>query len=268
MEKMKTIKTVVCDIDGTLLEKGEMLPSKVVTRIKLLKEYKIDFVFASGRLPSRIHPLVVQLQQEDMFVVACNGALVYQGDTIIFEHVFPVKLLESLVRLADSFDMTVLYSLGGVEYCHRETAASKRKRRERGDYFAIQPLDFATMQLIKVNILTENALYLLDEELQKLEGLVNITRYGNQGVEIVHKDVSKKTGIDHYCRLKKREFSTIMAIGDNENDIALFKASGIAVAVANASSDAKRSAQIVTSLSSADGVGEILAQLLDTQERK
>ena len=54
----------------------------------------------------------------------------------------------------------------------------------------------------------------------------------------------------------------IIGIGDSENAIDMIEFAGCGIAMANASADVKRAADIITDSNDNDGVGKILIQLL------
>ncbi len=265
-DKFKDIQCVVCDIDGTLVVKNDELPKQTIMLIKKLEQFDIKFLFASGRVPERIYPLMKQLGLEEEFLVACNGALLVHRNNIVFNETFPVELITDIVNVADAYDMTVLYTEGAREYCHKETSDSYKKRKSRGTYYPIKALKLLNHEITKLNILSKGRIGNLDKQISKLRETLNVTTYGLDGVEIVHASVNKKTGVEHYCSLMGFDLKNIMAIGDNENDLELFEAVRIPVAVNNATMEAKKSASIVTQGVSAEGVAEILQKLIESKK--
>lgn len=268
-EKLQTIKLVVSDIDGTLMDENRLLSEQLITIIQKLQQHGIGFTFASGRLPYKIDPLMAQIHST-LPVVSCNGAWVYQGETVICKKVFQVQPLKSLIEIAMNQGDTVLYSLDGVEYCLHETEDSERKRKERGKYYPIRPIteeEWPVLAVVKVNILAHDTIAPLHNVLEQFNHLL-ITRYGDKGVEIVTKGVNKLTGITKVAEQLSISLSQVMAIGDNENDAELLQAVGVSVAVQNATPEIQTLSDSVTTRKGEQGVIEVLQQLLKAKEEE
>jgi haloacid dehalogenase-like hydrolase len=76
--------------------------------------------------------------------------------------------------------------------------------------------------------------------------------------------VNKATGVQQALEELGLSSHNLVAVGDAENDIALFEFAEHGVAVANATSTVKRVADRVTRASSAEGVAELANELLTT----
>ncbi len=76
--------------------------------------------------------------------------------------------------------------------------------------------------------------------------------------------VSKASGIEHVLNELGLSAHNLVAVGDADNDIALFELAEHGVAVANASGPLKRAADRVTRAGHADGFVELASELLDT----
>lgn len=270
--KEKSIKLLISDIDGTIIQDREPFPDKLVHAVKKLQNAGIKFTFASGRLPCNIDPYLEKICIS-MPVVACNGALVYNGKRILEEKTFAVGLLKDLINIADKKEMTVLYAISGKEYCNKDTIDTIQKRKQRGFYHPIRELtekDMNELQVNKVNIFAgskgEN-IDIFEEEIEKLKGNLLFTRYGQEGLEIVTSGVNKATGvkmISEFLNIKPQE---IAAIGDNENDIEMLELVGVGAAVENSVKELKDIASYNCSKSGADGVIEFIEYLIDKKEK-
>ncbi len=104
---------------------------------------------------------------------------------------------------------------------------------------------------------------------QPLEPLEEIA--AAQGLEVVDSeyayhvkspDVSKGSAFESLALHLDIDPRTAVAIGDSPNDISLFEVAGTAIAVANATDDAKEAADTVTSGSYADGFLEALNTIM------
>lgn len=261
---MKQIKLVVSDIDGTLIRDGEPFPQAVAGAVEELKKKGIAFTFASGRLPYMIQPYL-EAMGLDMPYCACNGTLMVRGAKCIESHPLPVRLLRPLMTEACEMEMTVLYAVSGVEYCMEENRTVRRKVRERGHYHEIRPIqdnEWDSLLVDKINILDEQNRV---PELADLEaGLAldcDITHYGRSGLEIVAAGYGKEYGLRCLARCLGISTDEVLAIGDNENDIAMLSLAGIGGVVANGTEAAKACADLVSEAESGEGAAEIIRKV-------
>jgi hydroxymethylpyrimidine pyrophosphatase-like HAD family hydrolase len=93
---------------------------------------------------------------------------------------------------------------------------------------------------------------------------VNVTDAGAPFIEILGEGVTKQSGLARLCELEGIDASEVMAFGDWINDIEMLQWAGIGIAVADAHPDVIAIADRTTLSNDADGVGVVLAELLDT----
>ena len=74
--------------------------------------------------------------------------------------------------------------------------------------------------------------------------------------------VNKATGLKAALKRFKLDYCDVIAVGDAENDLELFKACGCGVAVANAVAELKRKAKFVTDHAVGAGVVELIERML------
>lgn len=262
---MKAIKLVVSDIDGTLIRRGEPFPQAVIRSVKRLKEKGIGFTFASGRLPYMINPYLEQLDLAGVPVCACNGTLLVRGEERLESHPLAAAGLRPLIEEACRMKMTVLYALEGVEYCVEENATTRKKALERGSYHEIRPIgekEWEKLLVDKVNILDEEGrMPVLKPLEQSIGDICDITHYGKEGLEIVASGYGKEYGIKRLAEYMGISVDEILAVGDNENDIAMIRLAGVGAVVANGTDEAKACADLVSEKESGEGVAELIERI-------
>ena len=86
--------------------------------------------------------------------------------------------------------------------------------------------------------------------------------FNKQDVMVLPRGINKATGLRTGLEMINVPASEIIAVGDAENDLAFLKASGFAVAVANALDSVKEAADFVTIAPSGDGVAEFINEHL------
>lgn len=261
------IKLVVCDLDGTLLDKNESLSEEIIQVIHKVEEHGVPVTFATGRLQYMIEEYANAINLKHP-VVSCNGAILYHGNEILSENAYQIKPLRGLIERADEMGMTIVYSIKGKEYILRETNWVLQKRAAFNRYHDIYFMtenDWDTMLVDKVNIVDEvrdGRVLELHQFSNDLEGSCTISHYGNIGMEIVGMDITKASGLEELSKIMNIPVSQMMAIGDSENDNAMLKSAGLGVAVGNAMPSTKESADYICEQNGADGVTEAIKKFV------
>jgi hydroxymethylpyrimidine pyrophosphatase-like HAD family hydrolase len=83
---------------------------------------------------------------------------------------------------------------------------------------------------------------------------------GGGALEVLPPGVSKATALQYLCRQFGISPQQVLAIGDNVNDVEMLDFAGLGVAVANASDEAKRVAQLIAPSHDEDGVACVLEE--------
>ena len=74
--KLKNVKMIVCDIDGTILRSDKTVSERTLNTIRSLKEKKIEFCVCTGRLPILAQYIFDMFSLKDP-VIAANGIIVF-----------------------------------------------------------------------------------------------------------------------------------------------------------------------------------------------
>ncbi|MCB5953305.1 HAD family hydrolase [Enterococcus sp. BWT-B8] len=269
-----TIKYIFCDIDGTLIQKREVMTEAFIKEVRRTTEKGIFFTFASGRLPYRIQPLLDVLGLSNQPYVACNGALVKKGQRILFQKKFSLCILRKLVEKALDANMTVLYAIDEIEYVMAENTATQRKRIERGTYHPLRmptEAEWKELEIIKLNVLKDDSLQtieLFEEDFEEVKEDILITRYGMHGIELVSQGVNKQTGIEIILNELHGTQQEVATIGDNENDYEMIQAAALGIAVGNAIPELQEKADYNVSGIAIEGGEEALKKIRQYIERK
>ena len=94
----QTIRLIISDIDGTILDDQHQVDSKLKDIIPLLNREKIPFVLASARSPLGMEPIARELGLGDNPLACYNGALVIKGDPQAYETILEHPLDKKEIR--------------------------------------------------------------------------------------------------------------------------------------------------------------------------
>lgn len=221
------IRLVVSDLDGTLLnEKGE-LPEGIFDEIGRLKAKGIAFCAASGRQYDNMLRLFYDVKQDISFICE-NGCLVKKNGETLFASRIEKAEAEELIRDIREAGMQVLMSLpectvmfadadraftDDIYYRLRNTAA-----------IAEDPFLFAG-DYIKISGFYDGDIRPLALPLQrKWQGRIHADVAGRSWLDFT--PVNKGDALEILCRETGIDPASVMAFGDQFNDLAMLRFSG------------------------------------------
>src|SRR5699024_6995868 len=122
---MKDIKTLVFDMDGTILNEKKELDSVLQTISPRLQAQNLQLIIATGRLTYMTYVYLNELKINHVPIIACNGAQIAYRDQKepVFAAIFPLettyKLIEKATKLGLLYHVFTLEGLVGVEHAGR-----------------------------------------------------------------------------------------------------------------------------------------------------
>ena len=262
-----SIKLIAIDMDGTLLNKQNLLTERNRKAIEMAKDKGIEVVIATGRvLKSAIY--YSKDLELDSYIAACNGAVVVDKD---FK-----KIVDRPISKSDIKRVMELGNEMGIyfHFYNEDTFFTKTYVKEIVDYYTPtterlkgQSIDISLYE--SVDSITSNKdlkvykFLFIDKDQEKLislrdrlneYGSIEISKSWRDNLEVMDKGVSKGSAIEILCNKLRISKDEVMAIGDNENDLSMIKMAGVGVAMDNAEAILKQHADFVTSCNDKDGV--------------
>lgn len=263
-------RLICSDIDGTLLNKNRELSEITIQQIQRVSP--IPFVLISSRMPKAMRHLQSQLGNVGTPIIAYNGGLVLHNNQVLHSAFIDNSVLETVIQLCEK--TTIHLSLYFEDewfvpaidfWANKEVHNTKVmpvvkagksvlqdwKNEEKGAHKMMCMGDEAEIDILYKAL--ENA----------FSNEIMCYRSKPTYIEISHRSVSKKTGIDvllKHC-YPAISMKNIVAFGDNYNDIEMLKAVGLGVAVANAIEEVLQIANKITDTNKNDGVAKTIQEL-------
>jgi len=210
------LKAIATDVDRTLTDDTQLLDLDAVRTIRLVEEAGIRVILCSGRDLSSVGSLALYLGTCGL-VVAEDGALVGSMGGALGWQVHP---------LADR---------------DRVDEALSVLRRTYGAAVQVVPIPARVLSYVLVRTLDREEVnrFLAEHRLE--------ARLIDSGLayELADAGVDKGRGLAHAASLLGIEPGEVAAVGDNFNDIDMFRAAGWSAAVANAPEAVKAEADYV-----------------------
>lgn len=261
---MPALRLVALDIDGTLLRSDSTLSAANARAVRAVKERGVHVILASGKPPWAMEALADELDLPGPHVTA-NGAGIWNRSS-------GVELLGRIgwedVHRALNYgkEQALPRALSGPHgvFCQPEWRPDDvtQALREVGevpptvvaDACAAEPDPWKVILIARRGVPIPPCPALAD-------GIW--VRTGAAFFETVPGNTSKATAVAEICRRMHIPQSSVVAIGDSENDIPLLRWAGVSVAMGQSPVEVRRSAHHTTATNDRDGVARALEQLFD-----
>lgn len=247
------IRAVFFDIDGTLLShKTNSVPTSAVRALEELRKKGILTFIATGRHISMLR----QMQPlEGLYfdgIISLNGQYCCNDEGIIYHCPIAKEDIAALLDyLKENPHPCILVEEDRMYINFHNALVEKVQEAIHTEMPVIGDFNRGYTQPIYQAIL-----YMSEEDQKKLPPMpgIKLTSWTMGGVDVIPATGGKAAGIakvlEHYGIDKK----DTMAFGDGENDVDMFRAVGIPVAMGNACQAAKDAAAYITGAPDEDGI--------------
>lgn len=266
----KTIKLILSDIDGTILDNNHQVDAHLRDTITELKKESIPFVLASARSPHGMFPIAQELNLGANPIACYNGALIVEGNKehyqTLIEHGLSkadVKKIVALInnpvtaRIKINRNMRKLLLEEIDQWVQIEADITKESPDIRNfdtlltdDAIPIHKL----LLIANAQAIQEFFTYLKRVNFEDTSFYLSKDNY----LEVTSQSVSKENALLEIAKYYDISLSQTMAIGDNYNDIPMLKLAGLGVAMANAPQAVKNEADIETVSNNDNGVSKVI----------
>lgn len=266
---MKNIRLICCDIDGTLVRDDKSLSVENVKWIKkVTQEQNVKFVIVTGRMNYSILPYYEKLGLKS--ASSClNGCVLYDEEGIVrADHRIECEQSIKLLSIIRKFEIELLSIERNTWYTETQSGYLYNNKLPiyRQDSLLCnfeELLSYKKMNKLLVMSKDSNKLIALEKAIVTAFKYDNCPTlyYGPNFLEIMPNGINKGIGIKDLKEYFGIDYSQIMAIGDDFNDIEMFKVAGIPVVMDNALDNVKTYASIITDTNENDGVSKIIQKM-------
>ena len=255
-------KLIALDLDGTLLNSDLKISPRAMTAIQAAEKKGVRVTLCTGRMyVSALH--YARELKLNVPLITYNGALVKNSNEVLYERSLSLEEAKHVIRTCKKFDCQLNLYLDDKLYAEKSNGWSKRyAEKVKVDLHEVDDLlDFLKLPPIKLLAMGK------EEVLHKIRGQLAdrelyITRSHSYFLEMLNTEATKGKGLAVVAEKMAIDRKNVLAIGDNENDIEMFKYAGCAVAMNNADEQVKAYADYVTKSNDDDGVAEAIEKLV------
>ena len=238
------------DIDGTLLGPDKQISAANAAAVREMQMRGLRIVLASGRRHESMLRFAQQLGLRGP-MISCQGALVKHTQTgeILHQQFLPADLATQIVAQAALEGGTLLY--------HHTHAVYIAQRNRLTDLFAARgrhaPVECGDLRRLDGE--TPQKIVWLDEPAQttarlgharkRYEGRLEVLITSPEYLEFTALGGNKAVGLDVVAQYYGINSSEVLAFGDGNNDIEMFRWVGVSVAMNHAAPEARAAATCV-----------------------
>lgn len=252
------IKLIASDLDETLLGPGNRVVEENLRAIKKCQELGIKFVPATGRGFYSLRQTLEELGQADQagqYTICYNGGAVFEnkGPRLISFTGMDGDLVEEIFKRGKELGLGMHIYTEDQVYGYQLTREEIDFCQGRLDFAALPGGDLTALRASGARF--AKILYVdtdfsrlkkLRADLADFEKVSEMSFSSNRYLEFNPPKVNKGTGLKKLCQELGYQLGETMAIGDSFNDLAMIKAAGTGVGVANVSPEMRADCDKIT----------------------
>ena len=265
---MNDIRLIAMDLDGTLLQKDNCILPETLKALQAAIDKGVAVTLASGRYAENAGLTLIDNELQG-YVIGSNGGVIQDapmGQTL-FLHTIERKTASRVRQCLD--DMNAKYIL----FCYKLVATSAvglSHRSEINDGNRIGHLgkvrfehghdaveEALRLGICKFFIPDQPDLESFGPELRKIPNLL-VTRSNEHNIELMPEGIHKGYGIAELARWLGIPLSSVMAFGDEENDLPMLTSVGYGFAMGNAPEHVKAQCAFATDSFDNNGIAHAI----------
>ncbi|MCI1881603.1 MAG: Cof-type HAD-IIB family hydrolase [Sporolactobacillus sp.] len=285
------MRLIAIDLDGTLLSSDGKISAENKRALKKLVRKGYQIAVVTGRAVFDAQAL---MNENGLLasVIGSNGAVIQDSSgRIIHATSIPIRAVQKILTylLTENmyFELTtrngLLVPTNGETHLKRELdyfidhkmivgrrdklwEKAKTQFRQYGQIRVSDPVGLLKkdLSIYKLLTFTYDSERLLNTMIAfSTSDQVELTSSGTYVLEFIPHHVNKGTGIEFLAARLGLANKQIIAIGDNHNDIPMFKVAGAKIAMGNAAPSVKKMSTFVTKRNDENGVAYALQHLLN-----
>jgi Cof subfamily protein (haloacid dehalogenase superfamily) len=263
MAGKRKISLVLADVDGTLVTEEKILTERARKAVGALHDAGIRFAITSGRPPLGMAMLFDALDIETP-IAGFNGGLFVKRDlTILDQKTVPTDVAQRAIDLMRAHDLDAwvysgndwLISKEGAPHVAREAWTVKFQPKVVAD---VREHLQGVAKVVGVSDDLEKVKSCEAEAQAQFGDRATATRSQPYYLDVTNKNANKGAVVDYLSQHIDVPAEEIATIGDQPNDVLMFKRSGFSIAMGNASDEVKAQAAAVTASYNDEGFAKAM----------
>jgi Cof subfamily protein (haloacid dehalogenase superfamily) len=267
MAQRRKVSLVLADVDGTLVNENKVLTKRAQASVRSLRDAGIRFAIVSGRPPLGTAMLFDALHI-DTPIAGFNGGLFVDKDlSIVEQRIIPSDLARKAIELIGAHDLDVWVYRGNDWLITKPDAPHVARETWTVQYRpkVVANFDDDVDRAVKIVGVSDDHDRVLscETDIHAAFGRsATVVRSQPYYIDVTHKDANKGAVVDYLSQILNVATSEIAAIGDQRNDLLMFKRSGFSIAMGNASEQVKSQADATTDSCNDEGFAKAMERLI------
>lgn len=257
MDKQTDIKAVFFDVDGTLISfKTHEIPHSAISAIRKLQQKGIKVIVATGRSMDAVKP--IRHLHFDGFVTFNGSYCADKDGNILFRKTIDPKSIHRLLDYSENHPLNFVLMYEDRILANEISPLIDKIQANLN--LPVPPL-LDPKQVDASSVLQANIFIRPEEEPEFMQTIMpdcTAARWTPLFADVNPGGISKKVGVEVFCRHFGIDAAETMSFGDGGNDMAMLQYTGIGVAMGNAGPEVKAVADYVTTDSEQDGISKAL----------
>ena len=263
----RNIAGVLADVDGTLVTQSKELTPRAIEAVKQLHERGVLFAITSGRPPRGMRMLVHPLDLRGP-IAAFNGGIIVQPDmTVVDERPVPADLVPAVIDTIRAHGLDPWIYRGadwyvtdpGAPHVAREAATVQFQPTVVPGYDGL--LD-RVVKIVGVSDDYDKVARCEADAQQQFGTHVSAARSQPYYLDVTNPLANKGVVVERMSYYYQIPLAQIATLGDQLNDVLMFRHSGLSIAMGNASEDVQRQATCVTASNEDEGFAKAVEEFI------
>ncbi len=260
------VRLLIADVDGTLLTPDKQLTPRAVDAVARLRAAGVQIALTSGRPPRGMRMLVEPLELTTP-LAAFNGGMFVRPDLGVLEQLcIAPEAASAAAELLHGHGLDV-WVYHGTEWYVRDPRAPHVAHEADTVEFAprvVRDLSELLKQAVKIVGVSDDpeAMERCEADAQALDFPISAARSQPYYLDVTHRDANKGAVVEHLARSLAVPPGQIATIGDMQNDVMMFEASGLSIAMGNAGPEVQQRAHHVTAPNTEEGFAKAVLELV------
>ena len=267
MAEKRKISLVLSDVDGTLVTEEKVLTKRAQAAVQRLLDAGIRFAITSGRPPLGMAMLLDALRL-DTPIAGFNGGLFVTPKLAILEQ----KTLPEDIA-AKSIELIRDHGLDAWVYCGNDWLISKKDAPHVAREAWTVKFEPKVVSDVAKNLDQVAKIVGVSDDLESVQRCeadaqasfgqrATASRSQPYYLDVTHKDANKGAVVEFLSRRLQIPIAEIATIGDQPNDVLMFKRSGFSIAMGNASDQVKQQASVTTDSYNDEGFAKAIERFI------
>jgi hypothetical protein len=267
-QKIKHIKAILIDVDGTLANAKKQVTPDSQQTIKQLEQAGYVLGVATGRsLATLINYILPLFSQDSLHIVDDGASIVNAQGNYVYRQTVPSALVKQVGQLAMSLGANIAFSQDKIRYYNHDFYYHIKSKDKWNKNMALarEADEWTTPSLMLYNVNRE-LVQRLEQLRPELEDFSLTARQTSRGLtySLKARGTDKGSAALIWANYQDLRPDEILMLGDSENDLEVMQRVGVSVAMGNAVASIKKAADVVTDTSDRDGLFKFAHQYLLT----